>query len=291
MAPLPPFTIDTENFLRDHCTLPALPQAVTQIQSIIHTDNVSISRVAGLIATDPSLVAQVLKVVNSAYYSLPREISDVNLAVGFLGIHETYRIALSISVVNAIGGDSKASFEEIWTHSVYTALTARYLKQHYEPLMSQGDLWATAILHDIGKLVYLKFFPEHFKAVMDHRTKHGCLFHEAIEALNYVPSSELGVMLAKHWRLPEKVRAVCKQHTLKDLPQLKSDAPENTFPRLVAVANLMAVLASNGLSQSKKESIKESICHTLNINEAEFLVHMGAVYELKEEVGKMSLSS
>lgn len=286
-----PFTIDTEHFLHDHCTLPALPQAVSQIQAIIFTENVSISRVSKLIASDPSLVAQVLKVVNSAYYSLPREITNVNLAVGFLGIHETYRIALSISVMNTISSSDKTAFNAIWTHSVYTALTAQYLAKKYEPLISQGDLWAAAILHDIGKLVYLKFFPEHYKVIHEHKLSQGCLFHEAEEELGYAASSRMGMILADHWRLPQKVQQVCQRHTLKDLPQLQTDSPENAFLRVIAVANLMAILASNGLSQDKKEAIKETICQTLNINETEFLVHMGAVYDLKDEVKKMSLSS
>lgn len=288
MTPLAPFQIDPETFLKDHCTLPALPKAVAAIQSIIYSENVSVSRVAGLIATDPSLVAQILKVINSAYYSLPREISDVNLAVGFLGIHETYRIALSISVVNTIGASERGAFNAIWEHSVYTALSAKYLQKIYEPLLSQGELWATAILHDIGKLVYLKFFGDHYQALSDHVESQGCLFHEAEKTLDYYPSAKLGALLCDHWRLPVKIKHVCLHHTLADLPHLDRRNPDHAFPRLVAVANLMAILASNGLSKEKKESIKAVICATLDCTESDFLVHMGAIYDLKDEVSRMT---
>ncbi|MCK5147921.1 HDOD domain-containing protein [bacterium] len=289
MTTLAPFHIDNATFLREHCTLPALPQAVTQIQSILNSDNISVSRVAGLISKDPSLVAQVLKIVNSAYYSLPREISDVNLAVGFLGINETYRIVLSISVVNSIGNDDRAALSAIWDHSVYTALSAKYLKQSYEPLMSHGELWAAAILHDIGKLVYIKFFPEHFQVILDTISKTGCLFHEAEKSLGYTPSAELGALLSDHWRLPQKVKFTCKYHDLIFLNKLDAENPDHAFPRIVSIANMMTLLATNGLSKEKKESIKETICKILKIDETEFLVHMGAIYDLKDEVAKMRL--
>jgi HD-like signal output (HDOD) protein len=215
----------------------------------------------------------------------------VNLAVGFLGIHETYRIALSLSVVKSINGSDKGAFELIWSHSVYTALAARYLKQHYEPLMSQGELWATAILHDIGKLVYLKFFQDHYNVLINYTHENGCFFHEAEIALGYEPSSKLGVLLANHWRLPNKVRQVCQSHTLEDLKHLDANNPEHAFPRMVSIANVMVTLATENLTQPKKESIKTILCNALGCSDIEFLVHMGAIYDLKDEVQKMNLSS
>ncbi len=77
MEKLPPIEIDPKTFLRQHCTLPALPQVVTKIQNLLQSENASISQVGELIASDPALVAQLLKVVNSAYYSLPQEITKI----------------------------------------------------------------------------------------------------------------------------------------------------------------------------------------------------------------------
>ena len=87
MDKLAPIEIDPKTFLRQHCTLPALPEVITQVQEMIHKDNVDIEKVIELISGDPALVAQVLKVVNSSYYGLPREIAEVRFAIAFLGIN------------------------------------------------------------------------------------------------------------------------------------------------------------------------------------------------------------
>ena len=57
------------------------------------------------------------------------------------------------------------AFDEIWFHSLNTALCARELTLKYEPLLNAGEVWTSALLHDIGKLVYLKFFPEHYEVL------------------------------------------------------------------------------------------------------------------------------
>ena len=102
MDKLEPIKIDRNTFLRQHCTLPALPSILTKIQNNIHSDDFSIKDASDLISSDPSLVAQILKVANSAYYGFPREISDAKFAIAYLGINEVYRIVLTVSVVNTL---------------------------------------------------------------------------------------------------------------------------------------------------------------------------------------------
>ena len=288
MTKLSPIDIDPKTFLRKHCTLPPMSPIVTQIQDIISSDHISISKVAELISSDPALTAQTLKVINSAYYSLPREISDITLAVGYLGIHEIYRITLSFSVKKTFGILDKKEFDSLWSHSVYTALCAQYLKKNYEPLLHDGELWTAAILHDIGKFVYLKFFPDHFKKILEHKENKGCLFHEAEAALELPQSSYFGSILGEHWRLPQKIRTVCQNHNLDKLSSLSRESEMDAFCRLVGVANLMAELSDENLTKMKSEQIGKHICKLLPCSESDFLIHMGSVYDLKSEVDNLA---
>ena len=75
---LEPIEIDPKTFLREHCSLPALPEAVIRIQGMMQDEGTDSTSVAEIISGDPALVAQVLAVVNSAFYSLPKSISNVN---------------------------------------------------------------------------------------------------------------------------------------------------------------------------------------------------------------------
>ena len=120
-----PLLIDPKTFLRDHCTLPSLPRVLDDLQEAVRSEDVDMETVADLIASEPALVAQVLKVVNSAYYGLPSEIVKVRMAIAFLGLNEIYRMVLSLSVINALDIGDREHLESFWFHAYYTTEASR----------------------------------------------------------------------------------------------------------------------------------------------------------------------
>jgi HD-like signal output (HDOD) protein len=283
-ALLPPFEIDRKKFLRQHCSLPALPEVVTRVQGLIQDSNVDMNKVADVISGDPSILAQVLKVVNSAYYGLPAEITKVRMAVAFLGLNEVYRIVLSLAVVNNLAIKEKKAIDAFWFHSFFTATCAKQLAKQFEPLLSYEELWPAAMLHDIGRLVYLKFYPDHYAALTDHCTKHGCTFSEAEAQLAYPQSAYLGTLLCNHWRLPKQAKIACEFHTLQDLLAPREDGPLNPFQRIICLANLVALLSTDNLNNDTKERIAGAVKTELGLDEERFLALMGDIYELKTDV-------
>ncbi|MCX8042971.1 MAG: HDOD domain-containing protein [Desulfobacterota bacterium] len=285
MAILPQIEIDPKTFLRQHCTLPALPTLVTNLQQMLQKEDTSITQVAELISSDPALVAQILKIVNSAYYSLPQEVTKINFAVAFLGLNEICRLALTLSVINTLDIAQSRELVAFWHHSFYTALCTKHLARTYMPQLPFDELWSAAILHDIGKLVYLKFFPEHYLALQAYCTEQGCLFSTAEEKLGMPSSSFFGILLCEHWLLPSKVRDACMWHSLKDIEYLQKDtSPGGDFKRMVCLGNLVAVLASDSLATEVKHQLAEAITTVLQISESQFLTLMGSIYDLRLEV-------
>lgn len=284
MENLPPIEIDPKTFLRQHCSLPALPQMIMKIQTMIQNESGSINEVSSLIGTDPSLVAQLLKVVNSAYYSLPQEIAKVQFAIAFLGLNEVYRMVLALSVVNTIAVKNKNDLTAYWFHSFYTALCTKHLAKQYSPQLSFDELWSAAILHDIGKLVYLKFFPDHYRELAKYSKEQGVLFSRAEEHFSVPSSSFLGILLCEHWLLPAKVRDACRWHSLKDLQALQQDnSPAGDFRRMVCLGNMVAVLAHDELNMEIKHELAHAITTCLKSSEADFLALMGTIYDLRIE--------
>jgi len=286
MEKLAPIVIDPKTFLREHCSLPTLPRVVQEIQDIIKSDNVEITKVSQAISKDPALVAQILKVVNSAYYSLPREIAEVRYAIAFLGLHEVERMVLALSVINALSIKEKGELTSFWYHSFYAALCTKHLATKYEPQLSFEELWAAAMLHDIGKLVYLRFFPEHYKAIRQLTSEKGYFFTDAERELLLPASAYFGVLLCDHWRLPAKIREACEAHSLQCLQGLKGRNPSDSFKRMICLGNLAAILSVNKLSNEKKPEIAQAISTSLGCSEAEFLALMGEIYDLRIQVDR-----
>jgi HD-like signal output (HDOD) protein len=278
---LAPIEIDPRTFLRQHFTLPALPGVVTKIQNLIHDEDSDTKKVAELISSDPAILAQVLKIANSAYYGLPKQVTNAQFAIAYLGRNEIYRVVLCLSVINSLAIDKKDELNEFWFHSFYTALCTKYLAKKYESHLSLEELWSAAMLHDIGKLVYLKFFPDHYKALNNFCKEHGSLFSEAEKHFSLPSSAFLGTLLCDHWRLPDEIRQACEFHTLEDVSAIKADSPTRPFQRMICLGSLLATLSTDQLSSATRQNIADATRSALDQTEKEFFVMMGDIYDLR----------
>jgi HD-like signal output (HDOD) protein len=244
--------------------------------------------VTKLISTDAPMVAQILKIVNSAYYSIPREITDLNIAIAYLGLNEINRIALNLSFINLLADKDKKAFKEIWFHSVFTASCANYLARKFAPKLNFMELWSVAILHDIGKFVYLKFFPKHYQEMRTYSLEKGCLFCDAEKFFSLPSSAYLGTLLCDRWRLPQHVKAVCSSHTFYDLLDRKDQDVKESFTGIVALANLLALLTTDPLNPDFKNRITKIIIEHLDITDSELDKLMIDMKRLKKEAEMFS---
>jgi HD-like signal output (HDOD) protein len=289
MANLTPLHIDEKKFLYEHCSLPELPLVLTKLRQMIQSNEVGARKVAKLISTDASLVAQILKLVNSPYYSIPREISNLNIAVAYLGLNEIYRLAMTLSVVRNLTSKDKQAFKEIWFHSVFTAMCANYLARKFYPKIDLNELWSAAILHDIGKLVYLKFFPEHYKAMRQHSLAEGGLFCDSEKFFEFPSSAYFGTLLCDRWRLPQRVRAVCSTHTFYDFMQIIDHPPKDPFIPVVMISNLLTLMITDPLKPDLSDRITKTVINFLKITATSFPLLMTDVLELKENAQNLKI--
>ena len=128
-------------------------------------------------------------------------------------------------------------------------------------------------------MVYIKFFPEHYRELKRFSKQNGCLFSEAEEHYKLPPSSYLGSLLCRHWRLPIEVEDACEYHNLSHISKEGSD-----FQIVVALGNLLAILSEGGINESCKNRIKEVAENILELSSDNFIPLMGDVYELRSEV-------
>jgi HD-like signal output (HDOD) protein len=286
MTKLQLIEINPKTFLREHCSLPPLPAIARQLQDMLKENTADIGKVTELINSDPAIIAQIMKIVNSAYYSLPREISSIRYAIAFLGFSEVSRIVLALSVINTLAVKDRRAVEEFWYHSFYTALITRHLASKIHPYLSIDELWTAAILHDVGKLVYLKFFPDHCKAIQAYCSEQCCLFSEAENHLGFPTSSYLGILLCDHWRLPDKVRCACEYHNLNDLRSLEKDSPLVDLKQVICLGNLLSSLSSGGLNENLNREISEAIQTSLNYDASSYMALLTDIYGLKLDVDR-----
>ena len=111
-------------------SLPTLPHILLQLIDICNQEEKGIRDLSKVINKDPSISERLLRLVNSAYYSLKQKITSIDQALLLLGMDAVKNIALSSSVYQVFhrpGRKSAFNLKMFWWHSLSCASIARRL--------------------------------------------------------------------------------------------------------------------------------------------------------------------
>lgn len=273
------------SFLDPHVVSPAPPAVVDRLGEALDSRRAGTAEIAAVLEEDSAFVARLLRVVNSAYYDLPVPIKDAKHAVAYLGRAEIKRLALAVAVIDELRPEDPGEFRSFWYHSFHTALTAKSIAARAARSMETEELPFAALLHDVGKLVYLKFFPRDYQRLCEYRSAHDLTIIDA-EAYFALPSHmALGARLCEMWNLPGSVRRACLNHELPDLQRMLAGDEGGEDLRVISAANLLSNLCMEKLTPQLKTTIQDTASRVLGLaSEAEFLLLMGELYDLGSRV-------
>jgi len=91
-------TAESDMVLKVLKSAPRLPMYAHQLISLLSDDTSSVSSVVEMANRDPSLAAEVLKTINSPYYSLSNKVSDLQHAVVLLGFDPIHQLVMAKGV-------------------------------------------------------------------------------------------------------------------------------------------------------------------------------------------------
>ncbi|MGD9579978.1 MAG: HDOD domain-containing protein [Vampirovibrionia bacterium] len=204
--------------LRKVKDIPSLPEVVTKIMELVSNPTSSAAELSQVIAHDPGLTTRVLRLVNSAYYGFPKQISSVQQAIMILGFTTMRGLVLSTSIFKIFTPkDSKTGrtidYKQFWKHSISTALCARVIAEKIK-MPEIGDAFSCGILHDIGKVVLDQYdhsdYVEVFKLLKPKYTSDQLL--EAEEHVIGINHANIGYRVADKWNLPMNLSETIRCH-------------------------------------------------------------------------------
>ncbi len=198
--------------------MPAFPKSVQRILELTRDVNCSPKDLVHVIDTDPVVTLKVFKVVNSAYYSLPKQITSINHAVVFLGFNTIKNLALGIAAIGMLPPSDKAGFDsqQYLLHSLATAAIAKQLAlrvANADPM----DCFIAGLLHDFGKVVLAQFLPVEFRRALERSLWCETSLHEELRAEMGVDHAVAGAMLVQRWRFPASFVETIAQQYGRDL--------------------------------------------------------------------------
>lgn len=204
--------------------MPAFPKSVQKILELTRDVNCSPKDLVQVIDKDPVVTVKVLRVVNSAYYSLPKQITSINHAVVYLGFNTIKNLALSIAAIGILPAHNAAGFDgqQYLIHSLATAGIAKQLALRVDDA-DPMDCFIAGLLHDFGKVVFAQFMPQEFRKALEASQWNETSLHLALREIIGVDHAVVGAMLVEKWRFPaDLVETIRCQYgpDVKDTPMI-----------------------------------------------------------------------
>lgn len=198
--------------------IPTLPKVIEKLGKTLKDHNADADKIAAIIENDPSIMARVLKMVNSAFYAGSEPIASLRQAIARLGFGAVSNLALSTSVFSVYKSSGADDFdrEGFWTHNISTGVATKILYDRVRGRIGvtygRDVLQLAGLLHDIGKIIYDQFFHEDFiKALTDCRERKIPLYYVELEFTGS-DHAQVGAWLAKRWNLGEEFVETIRWH-------------------------------------------------------------------------------
>lgn len=233
--------------------LPSLPTVAARINSEIESEGLSAKRLGAIISEDPSLASSMLRLSNSAFYGMPRQIATIERAVMVLGFDTVKNLALSISIFSFFKKGISPAIDVIglWNHSLGVAVCARALVMRLNAKIAE-QAFLLGIVHDVGKIALIKLCLEDMEQVCRLISHDGMSEEEAEMQVFGFTHQKIGGMLLKEWKFPEMMVLAVKAH--HELPPVLKECDEETthLIRCLCVANQFAKALALGASTNQK---------------------------------------
>lgn len=181
-----------------------LPKAVTRLKECMDDQAASIDDVAEIIAFDPGLTAQILKVSNSALYRFPKQIDTISKALQVIGTRSAYDLALAYGVTQAFSNIESQiiDVDKFWEQSVSCGLLGKYFSE-YRRQREPERLFVAGLLHNIGELVVMATVPEQARRCLAYNSRVSpAQLQSALLGFTY---AELSAALIQEWGVPATI--------------------------------------------------------------------------------------
>lgn len=184
--------------------IPPLPIVAQELLKLTRSDEGSLKKIIDKIKTDQGISSKVLKLINSPFYALRKEITSIDQASMLLGTATIKNIVLSVSIEDFYKKNFSiygTTGNKLWEHSHNTATIAEIIGKKLK--LDSDACYLAGLMHDIGKVVLVDFLVKETKNFEDEKSQTGMTHQEVA-----------GIVLGK-WGLGKQIiNSVVNHHTV-----------------------------------------------------------------------------
>ena len=232
--------------IRDVKMIPPMSRTASELLNVTMDESHTVDDIVKVVASDPMLAGQLLKIANSAAYARRTVVDSIATAVSYLGNKLVVGIALGASCACIYESELKgyeSSQGDLWMHSLRTAIASKEFAKYTDKRVDSNVAYTAGLLHDIGKAILSAYLADKLDEVREiFAATVPSDFLQVEKKLIGVDHCEIGEILGKHWNLPDTIKSVIKFHHHPHL------APADYKPICFTIhlADTVAMMAGNG---------------------------------------------
>ncbi len=219
-----------------------LPMPDKQIMRLIQytlNDDVDVDTLTQLITMNPALTAQLLGVVNSAFFGFRQSVKTISEAVIAMGMDKLRNLVLCFAVKEALSNKEIPGFDinTFWEDSVRRGVAAQQLG--YLVNGPTEEAFTAGMLQDIGLLVLFTIEPDKVDRWPLLRSNSPGKRREMEEELFHTTHDNIGGLLAKKWNLPKSyIMAIGSHHLFFNKRETRKFGKANKHSTLAGMIHL-----------------------------------------------------
>ncbi len=214
-------------------SFPEISANATKALDMLNQDPVDFNKLDLMFKTEIGLSTRLLRIANSPFYGVSREIVSLRDAFVVLGVYSVRNIVMTAAVSNAVQADNNSPIanDELWLHSIAVSCAAKKLAKQLAPAESESAFMA-GLLHEVGRMALNSHMSEEYQRVVELAQSQQIALGEAERQILGFAHNELGASLIEKWKLPEFLEEAI-QHYYQ--PKVEG----TLLPKVIHIANIL----------------------------------------------------
>ncbi|GMR07547.1 MAG: hypothetical protein BMS9Abin26_0550 [Gammaproteobacteria bacterium] len=203
--------------------IPSPPNSALQIINACTDPKVNSRFLADLVSTDPALTAELLRIVNSAFYALSNEVQSIAHAVSVIGQRALRNLVLCISVRDTLRSAKTASLDAstYMDDALRSAVNAKCLGEIVG--IDAHECFTAGIMQNFSVLVMFHSQAAHAPQWEEFRAADPDKRYLLEQRAFGITHDKIGMIVANDWHLPEDLTAVMGFHHPLDAGGIRND--------------------------------------------------------------------
>jgi len=229
-------SVDFQTVVRTIGDLPPVPAVATKVLELLGDEFADYKKIADAISSDPAVSARLLKVANSAFYSMSRQVKTLDHAIAIVGERTLRSLVLAASLEGM--NKSYGLLEKmLWEDSIGCAIGCRVLARKFSSADPEEAFLAGLFRH-LGKVIMNYSNGEAYRALVE-AVYAGEGTYRQLEG-NYFPYAHavVGAAVLDKWNFNRSLVMTTLHHDDLKIPVEEEEEGSRDLFRLTATVNL-----------------------------------------------------